>query len=247
MTRRSRRRSSSAARRAQSQRRPSRWQRQSGRRRPWRRRELARVSTAAGRSAATRRAPRWRRGCHQTTATARPCCRRWACRRCVCPRGEAVRRCLRLCVARARIGIGVRPTFLLRTPPLPPPTPCIQTRIDTDDDLLHTQASPLGCCDWRCARWPAGDWRRVGPSRGGAPYWVHASPRACARPTPSLPCPPTNAQVEWEIDPAEIDFSAAVALGKGAYGEVVRAKWRGLPVAIKRCARGGGAGGRARW
>ena len=41
-------------------------------------------------------------------------------------------------------------------------------------------------------------------------------------------------QVEWEISPSEIDFSAASALGKGAYGEVVKARWRGLPVAIKR-------------
>ena len=42
-------------------------------------------------------------------------------------------------------------------------------------------------------------------------------------------------QVEWEIDTNEIDFKGATALGKGAYGEVVKARWRGLPVAIKRC------------
>lgn len=37
------------------------------------------------------------------------------------------------------------------------------------------------------------------------------------------------------MDLSELDFSGSKVLGRGAYGEVILAKWRGLPVAIKRC------------
>jgi hypothetical protein len=41
-------------------------------------------------------------------------------------------------------------------------------------------------------------------------------------------------QVLWEIDRAEIDWEGSIKLGAGAFGEVVRAKWRGTPVAVKK-------------
>lgn len=41
-------------------------------------------------------------------------------------------------------------------------------------------------------------------------------------------------QVLWEVDLSELDFGASKVLGRGAYGEVILAKWRSLPVAIKR-------------
>jgi len=42
-------------------------------------------------------------------------------------------------------------------------------------------------------------------------------------------------QVLWEVELPELDFTGQKLLGRGAYGEVVLAKWRSLPVAIKRC------------
>lgn len=41
-------------------------------------------------------------------------------------------------------------------------------------------------------------------------------------------------QVLWEVDTSELDFTGSRLLGRGAYGEVVEAKWRSLPVAVKR-------------
>jgi len=41
-------------------------------------------------------------------------------------------------------------------------------------------------------------------------------------------------QVLWEVDLSELDFTGSKVLGRGAYGEVIQAKWRSLPVAIKR-------------
>lgn len=43
-----------------------------------------------------------------------------------------------------------------------------------------------------------------------------------------------NSIVQWEIDPADIDFDRAIPVGSGTHGEVFRAYWRGTPVAIKR-------------
>ncbi|GAA0184936.1 non-receptor serine/threonine protein kinase [Lithospermum erythrorhizon] len=46
--------------------------------------------------------------------------------------------------------------------------------------------------------------------------------------------PPLPNKCDWEIDPSELDFSNAHLIGKGSFGEIVRAYWRGTPVAIKR-------------
>lgn len=46
--------------------------------------------------------------------------------------------------------------------------------------------------------------------------------------------PPIPKKRDWEIDPAELDFSNAVMIGKGSFGEIVKAQWRGTPVAVKR-------------
>jgi tRNA A-37 threonylcarbamoyl transferase component Bud32 len=64
--------------------------------------------------------------------------------------------------------------------------------------------------------------------------------------SPSLPpigAPPSRSDTDedlmrkavlWEIDPMELEFVGSVKLGAGAYGEVVRALWRGTPVAVKK-------------
>ncbi len=39
---------------------------------------------------------------------------------------------------------------------------------------------------------------------------------------------------EFEESEVEVDESAKGLLGKGAYGEVRKGRWRGLPVAAKR-------------
>ncbi|KAG2240116.1 hypothetical protein Bca52824_091118 [Brassica carinata] len=46
--------------------------------------------------------------------------------------------------------------------------------------------------------------------------------------------PPIPKKCDWEIDPAELDFSNAAMIGNGSFGEIVKAYWRGTPVAIKR-------------
>ncbi|ONK75419.1 uncharacterized protein A4U43_C03F16650 [Asparagus officinalis] len=46
--------------------------------------------------------------------------------------------------------------------------------------------------------------------------------------------PPLPNKCDWEIEPSELDFSTAVIVGKGSFGEIVRASWRGTPVAVKR-------------
>ncbi|CAN6930024.1 unnamed protein product [Brassica oleracea var. botrytis] len=46
--------------------------------------------------------------------------------------------------------------------------------------------------------------------------------------------PPIPKKCDWEIDPAELDFSNAAMIGKGSFGEIVKAYWRGTPVAVKR-------------
>lgn len=64
--------------------------------------------------------------------------------------------------------------------------------------------------------------------------------------SPSLPpigLPPTRVDTDedlmhkavlWEIEPKELEWQGSTKLGAGAYGEVVRAKWRGTPVAVKK-------------
>uniref|UniRef100_M4EDK7 non-specific serine/threonine protein kinase n=1 Tax=Brassica campestris TaxID=3711 RepID=M4EDK7_BRACM len=46
--------------------------------------------------------------------------------------------------------------------------------------------------------------------------------------------PPIPKKCDWEIEPAELDFSNAAMIGKGSFGEIVKAYWRGTPVAVKR-------------
>ncbi|KAI3876458.1 hypothetical protein MKX03_030275 [Papaver bracteatum] len=46
--------------------------------------------------------------------------------------------------------------------------------------------------------------------------------------------PPQPNKCDWEVDPSELDFSNANMIGKGSFGEILRASWRGTPVAIKR-------------
>ncbi|GER47256.1 protein kinase [Striga asiatica] len=50
------------------------------------------------------------------------------------------------------------------------------------------------------------------------------------RPVP----PPLPNKCDWEIDPHELDFSSSTLIGKGSFGEILKACWRGTPVAIKR-------------
>ncbi|KAJ1699520.1 hypothetical protein LUZ63_008032 [Rhynchospora breviuscula] len=46
--------------------------------------------------------------------------------------------------------------------------------------------------------------------------------------------PPLPNKCDWEIDPSELDFSTSSVIGKGSFGEILRAYWRGTPVAVKR-------------
>lgn len=46
--------------------------------------------------------------------------------------------------------------------------------------------------------------------------------------------PPLPNKCDWEIDPSELDFSNSNIIGKGSFGEILKAYWRGTPVAIKR-------------
>ncbi|KAF8408132.1 hypothetical protein HHK36_007274 [Tetracentron sinense] len=46
--------------------------------------------------------------------------------------------------------------------------------------------------------------------------------------------PPLPKKCDWEIDPLELDFSNSNIIGKGSFGEIVQACWRGTPVAVKR-------------
>ncbi|KAM7464486.1 hypothetical protein LguiA_032607 [Lonicera macranthoides] len=50
------------------------------------------------------------------------------------------------------------------------------------------------------------------------------------RPVP----PPLPNKCDWEVDPPELDFSNSSIIGKGSFGEIVKACWRGTPVAVKR-------------
>ncbi|XP_075485224.1 serine/threonine-protein kinase VIK-like isoform X1 [Primulina tabacum] len=50
------------------------------------------------------------------------------------------------------------------------------------------------------------------------------------RPVP----PPLPKKCDWEIDPNELDFSGAILIGKGSFGEILKVSWRGTPIAVKR-------------
>ncbi|WOH16404.1 hypothetical protein DCAR_0935957 [Daucus carota subsp. sativus] len=66
-------------------------------------------------------------------------------------------------------------------------------------------------------------------SRGGLSYGQSGS-HFEPKPVP----PPLPKKCDWEIDPTELDFSHSSIIGKGSFGEIVKAGWRGTPVAVKR-------------
>ncbi|XP_058082871.1 serine/threonine-protein kinase VIK isoform X1 [Magnolia sinica] len=51
---------------------------------------------------------------------------------------------------------------------------------------------------------------------------------------PKPVAPPLPNKCDWEIDPSELDFSNSTVIGKGSFGEILKACWRGTPVAVKR-------------
>eukprot|EP00246_Nothoceros_aenigmaticus_P011252 TRINITY_DN2997_c0_g1_i2.p1 TRINITY_DN2997_c0_g1~~TRINITY_DN2997_c0_g1_i2.p1 ORF type:complete len:449 (+),score=57.07 TRINITY_DN2997_c0_g1_i2:63-1409(+) len=46
--------------------------------------------------------------------------------------------------------------------------------------------------------------------------------------------PPKAHRADWEIDPKEIDLRTSELIGKGSFGEIRKAQWRGTPVAVKK-------------
>ncbi|KAM7487462.1 hypothetical protein LguiB_024946 [Lonicera macranthoides] len=66
-------------------------------------------------------------------------------------------------------------------------------------------------------------------SHGGLSYGQNGS-HFEAKPVP----PPLPNKCDWEIDPSELDFSNSAIIGKGSFGEILKATWRGTPVAVKR-------------
>eukprot|EP00899_Mesostigma_viride_P001785 jgi/Mesvir1/11607/Mv00016-RA.1 len=65
---------------------------------------------------------------------------------------------------------------------------------------------------------------------------MHASPRAMSGAISSaLPGSPlASGKWEWEIDPTELNLSQGVRIGRGAFGEIIKLKWRGTEVAVKK-------------
>lgn len=46
--------------------------------------------------------------------------------------------------------------------------------------------------------------------------------------------PPLPQNCDWEVDPSELDFTKGRVIGKGSFGEIWKATWRGTPVAVKK-------------
>ncbi|KAK6802872.1 hypothetical protein RDI58_000656 [Solanum bulbocastanum] len=51
---------------------------------------------------------------------------------------------------------------------------------------------------------------------------------------PRTVLPPLPKKCDWEIDPTELDFFNSAIIGKGSFGEIIKACWRGTPIAVKR-------------
>ncbi|RDY04864.1 Serine/threonine-protein kinase STY46 [Mucuna pruriens] len=66
-------------------------------------------------------------------------------------------------------------------------------------------------------------------SHGGLSYGQNGS-HFESKPVP----PPLPNKCDWEIEPSELDFSNSTRIGKGSFGEILTAHWRGTPVAVKR-------------
>jgi tRNA A-37 threonylcarbamoyl transferase component Bud32 len=64
---------------------------------------------------------------------------------------------------------------------------------------------------------------------------AHAgSPRGHAQPENVIQvAPPLPSNRDWEIDPSEIEMKDSELIGKGSFGEIRKALWRGTPVAVK--------------
>ena len=62
---------------------------------------------------------------------------------------------------------------------------------------------------------------------------AHAgSPRGHAESLIQAP-PPLPSNLDWEIDSYEIELESSELIGKGSFGEIQKALWRGTPVAVK--------------
>lgn len=59
---------------------------------------------------------------------------------------------------------------------------------------------------------------------GGSGGYAEAMPQVA---------PPLPSNRDWEIDPVEIELYSSELIGKGSFGEIRKALWRGTPVAVK--------------
>ncbi|XP_068332497.1 serine/threonine-protein kinase VIK-like [Pyrus communis] len=66
-------------------------------------------------------------------------------------------------------------------------------------------------------------------SNGGLSYG-HNGSHFEPKPVP----PPLPSKRDWEIEPSELDFTNSLTIGKGSFGEILKAHWRGTQVAVKR-------------
>ncbi|GKV22379.1 hypothetical protein SLEP1_g32260 [Rubroshorea leprosula] len=71
-------------------------------------------------------------------------------------------------------------------------------------------------------------------SYGGLSYGHPVMGQTGSHFEPKPVLPPLPNKCDWEIDPSELDFSNSSIIGKGSFGEILKAYWRGTPVAVKR-------------